>query len=203
MKKFLLVLLLCCGSVFLIQSTNALADDPPVITGGPFVAGGYWPLLSADEDFPSFINQDVNIVWTFSDDFASCSGECTHIAKYKVTGTNNWNKEPVTAVPAEGYAMTTLPIVTLKKFKTYMFRFEIEDCDNQKTESPQYYFAYGIDADDDGIDDEEDNCEGLYNPNQRDADKDDIGDCCDESPGCTDGPVVACSQNICDSVCGQ
>ena len=39
------------------------------------------------------------------------------------------------------------------------------------------------DVDDDGVCDESDNCEFVYNPNQADRDDDQIGDECDECPG--------------------
>ncbi len=41
------------------------------------------------------------------------------------------------------------------------------------------FCAIGVDADNDGIPDEADNCPNVKNPGQEDADGDDIGDHCD------------------------
>jgi len=39
-----------------------------------------------------------------------------------------------------------------------------------------------------------DNCPDMYNPNQKDSDRDGMGDCCDPEPGCTAGVD-------CDAIC--
>ncbi|MBN2107233.1 MAG: hypothetical protein JW832_07375 [Deltaproteobacteria bacterium] len=197
MKKLLTVLLLC-GSIFLCQTTNAIADDPPVITGGPYLACGYWPPLPIDPDFPIFIKQNCNVLWTFSDDFETCNDECTHRARYKKIG-GEWKNLAVIDDPVQGYAYCGLPVEILVRNKTYKFEFSITDCAGQTTTSPQYYFAFGIDMDLDSVPDEEDNCPGVYNPNQGDGDRDGIGDCCDQSPGCGGG----CGQYPCDTTCSK
>ena len=71
-------------------SANRLVDNPPAITAGPFLAAGTWPVLptSAESAFELDVNYDV--LWTFSDDFASCSGACTHVAEYQVVGDSSW-----------------------------------------------------------------------------------------------------------------
>lgn len=48
----------------------------------------------------------------------------------------------------------------------------------------------GIDSDSDGIDDSQDNCPLVFNPNQLDANSDGTGNVCDSANVCTDDPVV-------------
>ena len=54
------------------------------------------------------------------------------------------------------------------------------------------------DTDGDNWADPIDTCQSVYNPNQKDADHDGIGDCCDPDPGCG-----GCGQPACDTVCTQ
>jgi hypothetical protein len=56
----------------------------------------------------------------------------------------------------------------------------------------------GMDSDGDGIYDIFDNCPNVYNPQQLDANKNGVGDCCDPSPGCG-----GCGQVACDKQCTQ
>jgi hypothetical protein len=52
------------------------------------------------------------------------------------------------------------------------------------------------DTDHDGIFNVLDNCPNVYNPQQLDANKNGVGDCCDPSPGCG-----GCGQPECEAVC--
>ena len=54
------------------------STDPPSIGDGPYVAAGNWPLLSASEQSPTYLKRNRSVLWTFSDDFASCSGLHAH-----------------------------------------------------------------------------------------------------------------------------
>jgi YD repeat-containing protein len=53
------------------------------------------------------------------------------------------------------------------------------------------------DTDHDGIPDALDNCPGVYNPQQLDANANGTGDCCDANPGCGGG----CGQPACEQPC--
>ena len=89
-------------------------DAPPVITAGPYLAAGWWPLLptSAESAFELDVNYDV--LWTFSDDFGSCSGACTHVAEYQTVGGSSWTALPVTVNVAKGRVRVTLPVESLQ-----------------------------------------------------------------------------------------
>ena len=66
---------------------EVIPDDAPAIGDGPFVAAGTWPLLpTGSPENPTYLNKNYYVLWTFSDDFGSCSGDCTHSAEYQVPG---------------------------------------------------------------------------------------------------------------------
>ena len=79
-----------------------LPDNPPAITAGPYLAAGWWPLLptSAESAFELDVNYDM--LWTFSDDFVSCSGSCTHVAEYQEVGGSSWTALPVRSMLPRG-----------------------------------------------------------------------------------------------------
>lgn len=89
----------------------ATSDAPPVIGDGPFVAADTWPVLSRRSTAPTVLDQDYAVLWTFSDDYASCSGLCTHCALYRKVGDTTWTGlAPVSADPTgKKYAYVTLP----------------------------------------------------------------------------------------------
>jgi hypothetical protein len=117
-----------------------VADNPPAIELGPFVAAGPWPLLSTSQASPMYLKRNVGVLWTFSEDFASCSGDCTHTAEYSVVGTSDWIPITVSSDAAEGMAWASLPIADLQNAATYAFRFTVTDCAGQSTQSGEYYF---------------------------------------------------------------
>jgi|GEM_PF-425444 len=121
----------------------AVTDAPPVIENGPFLAAGTWPMLPRAESNAFVLNKNYNVLWTFSDDYASCSGDCTHRARYRKLGEEEWTW----LTPSEGlfgetsYASVTLPIVSSSLTAgTYMFRFDVADCVSQYTYAPSYYY---------------------------------------------------------------
>ena len=66
--------------------------------------------------------------------------------------------------------------------------------------NPWYTYPTAVynDADQDGVADAIDNCQGVYNPQQLDGNTDGAGDCCDTAPGCG-----GCGQPACDTVCSN
>jgi hypothetical protein len=118
----------------------AVTDAPPVITGGPWLAAGAWPILSISASRAAVLNQDSAVLWTFSDDYASCSGLCTHRARYKEVNAVDWTWIPVSTDPTgEAYAYTTLPAGSLAA-GTYQFYFDVRDCAGQRTYAPKVYY---------------------------------------------------------------
>jgi len=53
-----------------------------------------------------------------------------------------------------------------------------------------------VDEDDDGVDDAVDNCPGVSNPGQEDADQDDLGDACDEFPDEANHDLAMCRLDL-------
>ncbi len=130
------------------ECQSEVEDNPPALGDGPHIAAGWWPLLSDSQASPTYLRQNYYLLWTFSDDFASCSGECTHSAEYSVAGSGTWTALSVSSDAGEGYAWVELPIAGLQNATTYAFRFAVTDCASQTTQSEEYYFraATGIDA---------------------------------------------------------
>ena len=86
------------------------------------------------------LDQNYNVLWTFSDDYAYCSGLCTHRARYKKIGDTAWTWLSVSTDPTgKKYAKTQLPVEGLES-GDYMFHFDVRDCAGQFTSSPRYYY---------------------------------------------------------------
>ena len=118
----------------------AITDAPPVITSGPFVAAGAWPVLATSSSRATVLDQNEYVLWTFSDDYAFCSGLCTHRARYRKVGDTVWTWIPVSADPTgRKYAYTELPVAGLAA-GTYQFYFDVRDCEGQRTSAPKIYY---------------------------------------------------------------
>jgi len=118
-------------------------DAPPVITGGPYLATGPWPVLPTRAAQAFALNQDYDVLWTFSDDYISCEGLCTHRARYRNVEDAGWvwTWLTVSADPTgKKHARVTLPVESMQS-GTYMFRFEVIDCAKQITRSGTHYFT--------------------------------------------------------------
>jgi hypothetical protein len=121
------------------------ADLPPAIIDGPFLAAGNWPMLPTAPATPLYLNQDRDVLWTFSDDYASCPEFCTHTAEYKAVGESTWTSLDVSTDPTEQwYAYATLPVESLQNATTYALRFTVTDCAGQSTQSGEYYFRVAL-----------------------------------------------------------
>ena len=118
-------------------------DNPPEITGGPVVMYRWQNLPTVQEQALVFIsNADFDLRWTFSDDFASCSEDCTHTAQYQKVGESTWTDVLVAVYPEinkENEAEVTIPATQLKN-ATYAFRFSTTDCADLTTPSDIFYF---------------------------------------------------------------
>ena len=129
-----------CPIGYRCVSGVCIEDNPPSLTSGPFLAAGSWPLLTASQESPTYLDANYEVLWTFSDDYASCpSGACTHVAEYQEVG-GNWTPLDVTANAANGYAYVELPVESLQNATTYAFRYSVTDCASQTTQSQTYYF---------------------------------------------------------------
>ena len=126
----------CTEGSVCIEST---CDAQPSTGSGPYLAAGTWPVLPTSPESPMYLDADYEVVWKFSDDFASCSEDCTHAAEYQALGGSEWTALAVTAT-ANGYAYVTLPIESLQNATTYAFRYSVTDCASQTTQSSTYYF---------------------------------------------------------------
>ncbi len=128
-----------CPGGYVCMEGQCLADDPPAIGVGPYVTSD-WRLLPTTPENPRYIMQNVGFFWTFSDDFGSCPGDCTHSAEYQKVGDSEWTALSVSSDAAQGYAWVEVPITGLQNATTYVFRFAVEDCASQTAQSATYYF---------------------------------------------------------------
>jgi len=117
-----------------------VADAPPAIMSGPFLAAGSWPLLPFTAENAFVLKDNYDIVWTFSDDQKTCKGPCVLQAEYQTSGSSRWTRLPVGSGQQPGFAHVTLPVEILDKNTRYAFRFSVTDCAGQRTESGIYYF---------------------------------------------------------------
>ena len=58
------------GETCVDGSCKSIPDNPPVLTAGPFLAAGTWPVLPTSAESPMYLDQNYSVLWTFSDDFA-------------------------------------------------------------------------------------------------------------------------------------
>jgi hypothetical protein len=122
------------------QCQLPVVDNPPVVGDGPFLAAGSWPRMPTTPESAFMLDVDYDVLWTFSDDFASCSEDCTHMAEYQALGSSEWTALAVTANAAAGTARVTLPVSSIQNATTYAFRFAVTDCASQTTESADTYY---------------------------------------------------------------
>ena len=122
-----------------------IPDDAPFLTAGPFLAAGTWPMMPTSAESPMYLDQNYSVLWTFSDDFASCSAACTHAAQYQALGDSTWTALTVNTDPTgKKYAYVDLPVESLQNATTYAFRYSVTDCASQTTQSQTYYFRVAI-----------------------------------------------------------
>jgi hypothetical protein len=126
--------------IFTLVDESGTPDASPELGDGPFLAAGPWPLMSTSAGSAFVLDVNYDVLWAFSDDFASCPGACTHSAEYSVAGSDTWSALAVIADAANGRARVTLPVESLQNATTYAFRFTVTDCANQSTQSGTYYF---------------------------------------------------------------
>ena len=80
-----------CSEGYECAAGVCVEDNPPALTSGPYLAAGTWPVLPTSAESPMYLDQNYSVLWTFSDDFASCpGGECTHTAEYQEVGGSSW-----------------------------------------------------------------------------------------------------------------
>ena len=118
----------------------ALFDDPPVIESGPFLAAGSWPVLPASQSKAFVLDRKYRVLWTFSDDYASCRGPCTHRARYRRVDEELWTWLPVKTDPTgEWYAYVDLPDGCMDN-GIYAFHFDVRDCSGLLTRASKVYY---------------------------------------------------------------
>ena len=85
-------------------------------------------------------DRNYYVLWTFSDDYASCGGDCTHRARYRKVDAVDWTWIQVGTDPSgKWYALTELPIESMEP-GDYMFYFDVLDCAGQRTGAPNVYY---------------------------------------------------------------
>ncbi len=169
-----------------------LYDQPPETIATPYSKEDF-NTLSTDPAAPTTMPGNMNIMWEYYDDQASCSG-ITHQWQYRVAG----SADPMTLITLQQRPMEPTNIygnyfrqwvwtahVDTVGAGTYEMQAVVTDCTEQSVTSDSYYFA--VDYDGDGIGGDDDNCPLNCNTEQLDADGDGKGDVCDtwvDGPGC-------------------
>jgi hypothetical protein len=87
------------------------------------------------------LDQNYPVLWTFSDDYASCAGLCKHRARYRKVGDTVWTWiTPVSTDPTgKKFAYTELPVEGLAA-GAYQFHFDVRDCAGQIGYAPKVYY---------------------------------------------------------------
>ena len=117
-----------------------VVDTPPVITAGPFLAAGWWPVLPRSEATAFVLDQNYTVLWSFTDDYATCDGVCSHRARYQKIGDTTWKYlAPQTDGTGKRYAFVELPVDRMTD-GSYKFVFDLFDCAGQLKTSKTYYF---------------------------------------------------------------
>ncbi len=110
-------------------------DAPPSITSGPYLVGPY-TLLSTDPENPTVLPENARLIWTFSDDRATCSGPCTHTWEYRPAGESEW----ITNVPGTGYFYVFFNVpLDIMGYGLFELRVSATDCAGQTAYSPVFY----------------------------------------------------------------
>ena len=105
------------------------------VSGSRHVAG------AADvQESPMYLDQNYSVLWTFSDDYASCPSDVHAHCRIPGSRRKFWTALSVTRQCGQGYAYVDLPIESLQNATTYAFRYSVTDCASQTTQSAVYYF---------------------------------------------------------------
>jgi hypothetical protein len=117
-----------------------IQEAPSVITAGPFLAAGGWWTLPISQAKAIVLDQNYNVLWTFTDDYATCDGVCSHRARYQKIGDTTWKYlAPQTDATGKKYAYVELPVDRMTD-GSYKFMFDLFDCAGQLKTSKTYYF---------------------------------------------------------------
>jgi len=64
----------CCEGYEFVNGACEIIDNPPVFLSPPRWAGGPWPVVTTDPEYPHKPGSENLLLWAFDDDFLSCTG---------------------------------------------------------------------------------------------------------------------------------
>jgi hypothetical protein len=161
-----------------------------------------WMVFSVPQEIIIWSAADPNASPEQGDEWTWTYGIARSLFSYRVAGETAWSEE-IELIPQEGvvagyygqWKWVSL-VVLIPEDGFYDIKLISEDAAGNRAEVIYSITINKTDSDGDSTPDDVDICPETCNSEQLDADEDDIGDVCDDTPGCG-----GCGQPDCESEC--
>jgi hypothetical protein len=161
-----------------------------------------WMVFSVPQEIIIWSAADPNAFPEQGDEWTWTYGIARSLFSYRVAGETAWSEE-IELIPQEGVAAGYYGqwkwvslVVLIPEDGFYDIKLISEDVAGNRAEVIYYITINKTDSDGDSIPDDVDICPETCNSEQLDADEDDIGDVCDDTPGCG-----GCGDPVCEIEC--
>jgi hypothetical protein len=161
-----------------------------------------WMVFSVPQEMIIWSATDPDAPAETGDEWTWTYGIVRSLFSYRLAGETTWSEE-IELLSEEGVAAGYLGqwkwvslVVLIPEDGFYDIKLISEDAAGNRAEVIYYITINKTDSDGDSIPDDVDICPDTCNSQQLDADEDDIGDVCDDTPGCG-----GCGQPDCETEC--